>query len=84
MCPNTEQVVCSLQGVLAQGQNGDELFCEKFHAANGKAQTCSQGALIYFLLRGEGDLSSQRVPIRFPICHKLFFSQIFLICFLLP
>jgi hypothetical protein len=49
MCPNTEHVVCSLQGVLAQAKNGDELFCEKFHAANGNAQTCSQGALISFL-----------------------------------
>jgi hypothetical protein len=63
-----EQVVCSLQGVLTQAKNGDELFCKKFHAANGKAQTCSQGALISFLLRGGGDLSSQWVPIRFPIC----------------
>jgi hypothetical protein len=70
MCPNMEQVVCSLQGVLARAKNGDELFCEKFHAADGKAQTCSQGALIYFLLGGwgGGDLSSQWVPIRFPIC----------------
>jgi hypothetical protein len=41
-----EQVVYSLQGVLAQAKNGDELFWEKFHAANGKAQ----GALLFFLL----------------------------------
>jgi len=35
ICPNMEHVVCSLQGVLAQAKNGDELFCEeKFHAAN--------------------------------------------------
>jgi hypothetical protein len=55
MCTNTEQVACSLQGVLAQAKYGDELFCEeKFHAANGKAQTCSQGALISFLLRRGG------------------------------
>jgi hypothetical protein len=28
-------VCCSLQGVLAQVKNGDELFCEeRFHAAN--------------------------------------------------
>jgi hypothetical protein len=46
MYPNTEQVVCSLQGVLAQAKNGDELFCKKFHAANGKAQC----ALLFFLL----------------------------------
>jgi hypothetical protein len=48
--PNMEQVVCSLQGVLGQAKNGDELFCEeKFLAAPGKAPTCSQGALISFL-----------------------------------
>jgi hypothetical protein len=42
ICPNTKQVVCSLQGVLGQAKNGDELFCEeKFHVANGKAPTCS-------------------------------------------
>ncbi len=35
ICPNMEQVVCSLQGVLAHAKNGDELFCEeKFNAAN--------------------------------------------------
>ncbi len=48
--PNMEQVVCSLQGILGQAKNGDELFCEeKFLAAHGKAPTCSQGALISFL-----------------------------------
>jgi hypothetical protein len=51
-----ELVVCSLQGILAWAKNGDELFCEKFHAANGKAQTCFQGALIYFLLGGRGGI----------------------------
>jgi hypothetical protein len=55
ICPNKEQVVCSLQGVLAQAKNGDELFCkEKFHAANGKVPTCSQGALISFGRGGGG------------------------------
>jgi hypothetical protein len=35
--------------VLAQAKNGDELFWEeKFHAANGKAQACTQGALLFF------------------------------------
>jgi hypothetical protein len=35
ICPNMEKVVCSLQGVLAEAKNGDELFCEeKFHVAN--------------------------------------------------
>jgi hypothetical protein len=42
-----------LQAVLAQAKNGDELFWEeKFHAANGKAQASTQGALLFFLLRG--------------------------------
>jgi hypothetical protein len=40
--------VCSLQGVLAQAKNSDELFWEeKFHAANGKAQACTQGGLLF-------------------------------------
>jgi len=56
LCPNTKQVVCSWQGVLAQGKNGDEFFCkEKLHATNGKVTTCSQGALISFLRGGEGE-----------------------------
>jgi len=38
-------------GLLAQAKNGDQLFWEvKFHAANGKAPTCTQGALLFFLL----------------------------------
>ncbi len=40
-----------MQGVLAQAKNGDELFWEeKFHAANGKARACTQGALHFILL----------------------------------
>jgi hypothetical protein len=40
-----------LQGVLAQAKNGDELFWEqKVHAANGKAQACTQSALQFFIL----------------------------------
>jgi len=51
MCPNTEQVGCSLQGSLTHAKNGDEVFWkEKFHVANGKAQACTQGALYFFLL----------------------------------
>ncbi len=47
----SKQVRCSLQGVLGQAKNGDELFWqEKFHVANGKAQTYIQGALFFFLL----------------------------------
>jgi hypothetical protein len=37
-CPSFRMVGCSLQGVLAQAKNSDELFWEeKFHATNGKA-----------------------------------------------
>jgi hypothetical protein len=37
--------------MLAHAKNGDEVFWkEKFHAANGKAQACTQGALLFFLL----------------------------------
>ncbi len=44
-----EQIGCSLQGVRAQAKNGDKLFWEeKFHAANGKTQACTQGALLFF------------------------------------
>jgi hypothetical protein len=62
-----------LQGVLAQAKNGDALSWEqKFHAADGKAQACSQGALLFFLSSlgrgGEGEFffsffpGSQCVP----------------------
>ncbi len=38
-----------MQGVLAEAKNGDEVFWEeKFHAANGKAKACTQGALLFF------------------------------------
>jgi hypothetical protein len=51
-------VGCFLQGLLAHAKDGDELYCEeKFHAINGKAQTCIQGVLFFFLLslvEGEG------------------------------
>jgi len=44
-------VGCSLQGALAHTKNGDEVFWkEKFHAANGKTQTYTQGTLFFFLL----------------------------------
>jgi hypothetical protein len=34
--------------VLAHAKNGDEVFWEeKFHAANGKAQACTQGAFSF-------------------------------------
>ncbi len=50
---------CSLQGVFAQAKNGDELLWEeKFHAANGKAQACTQGALLFFLLSLGGTSSN--------------------------
>jgi len=35
--------------MLAHAKNGDEVFWEeKFHAANGKAQACTQGVLLFF------------------------------------
>jgi hypothetical protein len=41
-----------LQWVLAWAKNGDELFWEeKFHAATGKAQACTQDDLHFFLLK---------------------------------
>ncbi len=47
-----QQVGCSLQGVsLVEAKNGDKFFWEEeFHAANGKTQACTQGALLFFLL----------------------------------
>ncbi len=55
-----------MQGVLAQAKNGDQLFWEqKFHAPNGKAEECTQGALFFFLLREEGGgvpICSLQVP----------------------
>jgi len=67
-----------LQRVLAQAKNGEELFWEeKFHTSNGKAQACTQDALVFFLLglRGEGFFSffpgspmcSHYVPFKFPM-----------------
>ncbi len=44
---NRSGVLC--KGVIAQAKNGDELFWEeKFHAASGKTQACTQGALLFF------------------------------------
>jgi hypothetical protein len=71
--PNVEQVGCSLQGVLAQAKNGDQVFWEeKFHAANGKAQACTQGALPFSLLcfggGGEVFCHFYRLPNVFTVC----------------
>jgi len=75
-----EQAVCSLQGVLAWAKNGDKLFCEKFHAANGKAQNMLSGCLDLFSFRVGGgrfkfSMGSYQVPNMFskaphfyPIC----------------
>ncbi len=45
-----------MRGILAQAKNGDQLFWEhKFHAFNGKAQACTQGAfLAFFPFKGKG------------------------------
>lgn len=47
-CDVVNGVGCSLQRVFAQAKNGDELFWEeKFDAANGRAQACTQGNLLF-------------------------------------
>jgi len=86
-------VGCSLQGALAHAKNGDEVFWkEKFHAANGKAQTCTQGTLFFFLLwfgvlGGEErfffifpnfPMCSHYVPFKFPMGSQ-YFPNIFFI-----
>ncbi len=44
-----------MQGELAQAKNGDELFWEdKSHAANWKAQACTQGALFLLSFKVSG------------------------------
>ncbi len=57
-------VVCFLQGVLAQAKSGEELFSEeKFHAANGKAQTCPRCAFLFvFISFGEDLFHFSLVP----------------------
>jgi hypothetical protein len=64
-----------LQGVLAQAKNGDELFWEeKFHAANGKAQACTQVALssspfkVSFKFEGGGGGLGVSIFSWFPMC----------------
>jgi hypothetical protein len=66
-------VGCSLQGALAHAKNGDEVFWEeKFHATNGKAQTCIQGVLLFFLLCFVGGeiffFNFYRLPNVFALC----------------
>ncbi len=51
-----------MQGVLAHAENGDKLFWEeKFHATNGKARACTQGALLFFLLSFGGGRGGQGI-----------------------
>jgi hypothetical protein len=47
----------SLTQPLAQAKNHDQQFWKpKIHTANGKAEACTQGALVFFLLSlGGGD-----------------------------
>jgi len=59
---------------FAQGisphQNGDELFGEeKFHAANVKAQACSQSALLFFPFKVE---VGGRIFFHFPLVPNVF------------
>jgi len=79
-CPWFGMVGCSLQGVLAQAKNGDELLWEvKFHATNGKAQACIQGALLYFPFKfGDGEgivFHFPLVPNVFPLCSRFKFAM---------
>jgi len=63
-----------LQGVLAQAKNGDQVFWEeKFHAANGKAQACTQGGEFFHIsqLPNVFALCSIQVPNEFPICSPV-------------
>ncbi len=58
---------------ISPPKNGDELFWEqKFHAANGKAQAFTQGALLSCLLgferEGRNFLYFPQVPKVFPLC----------------
>jgi len=58
---------------ISPPKNGDELFWEeKFHAANGKAQAFTQGALLSCLLgferEGRNLLYLPQVPKVFPLC----------------
>jgi hypothetical protein len=48
--------------VLALAKNGDQLsWEEKFHAANGKAQACTQGAFLFALVPNVFSLCSLQV-----------------------
>jgi len=60
-----------LQGELAHGKNGDELFWkDKFHVANGKAQAWTQGALPFSLLSMGG--GGGRIFFHFPLVPNMF------------
>jgi len=55
-------------------KNGDEVFWEekKFHAASGKAQACTQGALLFSLLGlgGGGGIFFQNGPIKLVLAQN--------------
>jgi hypothetical protein len=69
---NSRKKKWTCEGYIAQAKNGGELFWEeKFHAANGKAQAHTQGALHFFLLSLGGGLEEDIfqfswVPTMFP------------------
>jgi hypothetical protein len=62
-----------LQWVLAWARNGDELFWEeKFHAANGKAQACTQGDLHFFLFKFGGQVGGAKDFFHFSVVPNVF------------
>jgi len=60
---------------ITEGKNIDELFWEeKFHAANGKAQAYTQGALHFSLLSWERSGGWRRIFFSFPGSHYIPFK----------
>ncbi len=95
----SQWVGCSLQWVLAQAKNGQKPFQdEKFHPANGKAQACTQGALLLKIKFGRRIFSSlvpNVIPLgfqwvlnifpKFPMCSPTCSAQhLILIPYALP
>jgi len=73
MCPNTG---CSLQGVLAQAKNGDQVFWEeKFDATKGTSMRSRCLAFFFLLCLGGGGGNFFIFP--FSQCFPIIFPSIF-------